>query len=117
MTEHVITPEMVQKVTPVGRARAERIAVYATHRFAGLLVLDAARESELVVGTAQSYDKWLPLLRQRFDLPEPPKAALAGAFLEPARYRKAGMSGGHQSQHVARRIVSPDCQLCTGATR
>lgn len=109
-----ITPEMVLEVTTVTRARAERIAAYAALRFGGLLVTDAAREAGLTDPTARSYEKWVPLLRERFGLPEAPKGGPMAIRVSFERYRQAGRSGGHQSQHVAKGIVSPDCPLCQG---
>ncbi|TDB83423.1 hypothetical protein E1264_28510 [Actinomadura sp. KC216] len=112
MNAHEVTPEMVQEVSEVGRARAERIAAYASRRFGGLLVTDAAREAELNDRTARSYDRWLPLLSARFEhLPEPPKGSDMRSHRDAS---DAGRSGGHQTHHVQRGVVSPDCALCQG---
>jgi len=73
MAEVVVTPEMVLEVSRIGRERAERIAAYASLRFGGALVTDAQREAEVSDWTARIGEKWIPLLRERFNLPEPPK--------------------------------------------
>ncbi|MFC5744776.1 hypothetical protein [Actinomadura rugatobispora] len=113
MTAPQITPEMVQEVAAYRRPVAARIAAYATCRFAGLRVIDACRETGINEATGRNYDKTLPLLRARFDLPEPPKAGTAPSYADP---REAGGRGGHQKNHVARGITRPDCPHCQEAS-
>ena len=106
-----VIPEMVQEVSAVGRRHAERIAAYARLRFDGLLVTDARREAGVTEESARRYEKWLPLLRDRFGLPDPPTS---GAAELPRDFRETGLSGGHQTWHVLRGRSSPDCPLCRG---
>lgn len=111
-----ITPAMVLEVTSISRERAERIAAYASLRFGGLIGTEAAREAGLTYAATRSYEKWLPLLRAKFDLPVPPKGhPIGGVSFE--RYREKGRSGGHQTHHVQRGIVAPDCELCRDGVR
>lgn len=103
-----VTTEMVLDVASYSREVAARIAAYATHRFAGLRTTDAARETGLTFEQGRSYDRALPLLRDRFGLPEPPHAAVYRLPLLSERGRR----GGHQTNHVQRGITRADCSLC-----
>lgn len=68
MGEVTITAEMVMEVTAIKRSAAEGIAVYATHRFAGLLPADARRETNVSMGTGGRNEKVIRLLCDRYDL-------------------------------------------------
>lgn len=108
----MITPEMVMEVVTCDPERAESIAAYANRRLAGLLPTDARRETDLSVKIGGSYEKILPALCHRFDLPTPRKAQQRFEFQDA---RAAGASGGHQTWHVQRGRIDPACPLC--ATR
>jgi hypothetical protein len=109
MDEPTVTADMVLEVAQTGRERAERIAAYATLRFAGASITEAARETGIPYATCRNHEKWVRLLRERFDLPAPPKGGRARLnHVRP----DAGASGGHQTNHVGRGVVSPDCPLC-----
>lgn len=108
MAGPTVTADMVLEVSQISRERAERIATYATLRFGGLSMADAAHEVELTDRTVRKYEKWLPLLRAQFDLPDPAKPAHSVHDFE--------AHGNHIRWHVKREVVSPDCPLCWDGT-
>lgn len=109
MSEVTVTADMVLEVTTIGRERAERIAAYATQRFSGQHWVEAARLVDITDSAARSYEKWLPLLRDRFALPEPPRRA---PVVFDGDNSAAGTAGGHQRNHVQRGRISLSCPLC-----
>lgn len=106
-----ITAEMVLQVAAYNPEVAERIAAYASLRFAGWYRQDACREIGIDYDYAQKYEHAINLLRARFDLPEPIRAGEQRAYGDP---REHARSGAHQYNHVSRGITSPDCLLCRG---
>lgn len=108
-----ITPAMVLEVTPISQERAERIAAYASLRFGGLLVVDAAREADVSETSARSYDRWLPLLRAQFDLPEPPRANPEG---HGPNFERGRQQSAHL-RHVRKGTPYPNCPLCQESAR
>ncbi|MCP9947187.1 hypothetical protein [Actinomadura madurae] len=112
MGEVTITAEMVMEVTAIKRSAAEGIAVYATHRFAGLLPADARRETNVSMGTGGRNEKVIRLLCDRYDLPAPPQPK----HLDSPDFVGASRRTAHR-QHIQRGVVNPHCALCgTGAT-
>lgn len=104
-----ITPEMVMEVVACGHGCAANIAAYANQRLAGLLPTDARRELDIGLSGAKGYEKILPELCRRFDLPTPRKAQQRFEFQDA---RAAGVSGGHQTWHVQRGRIDPACRHC-----
>jgi hypothetical protein len=107
-----VTAEMVMEVAAVTREKAEGVAAYANHRFAGLLKVDARREAGVSESTAYQAEKLLPALKARHGLPEPPTQN--GLVFYSRDWAASGQSGAHQRNHIGRGLVSPDCPLCRG---
>jgi hypothetical protein len=107
-----ITAEMVMQVCPYRyRNIAEQAARYATLRIGGSRWVDAAREVGVSDKTARRYESLIPLLRDRFDLPEPPP--IRSSVRRPAEWGAVGGTrGAHQRRHVQRGITNPDCPHC-----
>lgn len=100
-----VTAAMVLQVTNIRHDRAERIAAYATLRIGGLLPADARRETEISSHTAGTYERLLPVLCRRFDLPEPRKS-------RPDYRTPQDGRGGHARWHAARGVTDPGCPHC-----
>ncbi|WP_433242650.1 hypothetical protein [Actinomadura nitritigenes] len=107
--EGPVEADMVLTVTPITRARAEKIAAYANHRFAGLLPVDAATEVGILADrTRNRYERVVGLLVERFDLPELPRAGAHHGF--PTDFERGRESANHQKHHGA--APRRDCRYC-----
>lgn len=111
VTEQRITPEMVQKISPLRRDAAERIADYANHRLNGLRPVDARNEVGISDRTCGSYERFLPRLLSGLGLPPLPEP---GPIIHPRDERAYAAKGGHQMNHVQRGVVHPGCTFCNG---
>lgn len=105
----VVTTEMVHAITPCTEARAQHIATYLNHRYAGLYKVDACRETSISQSSGALFEKWLPALQERFGLPELPAQDTAE---RPRDKRAASLRGTHQTNHVGRSVTDPECDLC-----
>lgn len=108
----MITAEMVMQVVACRSDRAQRIAAYATHRLAGLLPTDASREIGIGMEVGASYERILPELCKHFGLPTARTAVRRYEIEDP---HAAAVSASHQTNHVQRGRIDPDCRLCAPA--
>jgi hypothetical protein len=110
MTEPpTITADMVLQITTGRRDRAERLAAYATARWAGLRQADARRETGVKEGAGGRYERFLPRIREAFDLPPLPVHRPPS---QPRDYRAHGRLAGHRTNHTQRGVTNPNCEFC-----
>lgn len=110
--EPQLTGEQVMACGGMRPEIAERIAVYANLRAAGVRRVEAARELDVTDGTANRYERWVAAYRKANGLP-------------PLRYGDAGIGdvrhaqivaqsrlSAHQRWHAARGVTKPGCLHC-----
>lgn len=99
-SDGVVTPEMVQAISPVRLDTATRIATYATLRGRGVRLVDAAQAVPVTRETARSYER---IVAQLVDVPPTPQRT---------DWQTRVWQNAHRDSHVPQQLVKTGCPYC-----